>query len=134
MEWTQLLAQLVIWGTALSLLTLVAALFAVPMVVCRLPADYFTAPRRHTLGAAAGPGYLLLNVLRNLLGAVLVVFGVVMLFTPGQGLVTLLTGLLIMNFPGKYRLERALVSREGVARTLNWLRRRHGLPPFEHPE
>ncbi len=133
MDWTQLLTELVIWGTALSLVTLLAALVAVPWVVCRLPADYFTTDRRHTLRETAGPFYLLLTVLRNLLGAALVLLGLVMLFTPGQGLVTLLTGLLVMNFPGKYRLERALVSRQGVARTLNWLRRRRGLPPFEAP-
>lgn len=133
MDWATLLTELVIWGTALSLVTLAAALVAVPWVVCRLPANYFTDAHRHRLRDPAGPGYLLLNLLRNLLGAVLVVLGVVMLFTPGQGLVTLLTGLLVMNFPGKYRLERALVARRGVARTLNWLRDRRGLPPFDAP-
>ncbi len=133
MDWTQLLAELVIWGTALSLVTLLIALVAVPWVVCRLPQDYFSRPRRHSLRDRSGPGYLALVVLRNLLGAVLVILGVAMLLTPGQGMVTLLTGLLIMNFPGKYRLERALVSREGVAKTLNWLRRRRGLPPFDRP-
>ncbi len=133
MDWTQLLGELVIWGMALSLITLVVALVAVPWVVCRLPQDYFSRPRRHTLRDQSGPGYLALVVVRNLLGAVLVLAGLAMLFTPGQGMVTLLTGLLIMNFPGKYRLERAVVAREGVARTLNWLRRRRGLSPFDPP-
>ena len=70
---------------------------------------------------------------KNLLGAALVVLGLLMLVTPGQGQVTLLAGLLLMNFPGKYRLERAVVSREGVMRALNWFRRRSGRPPFEPP-
>jgi len=65
---------------------------------------------------------------------VLVLLGVIMLVTPGQGLLTLLIGLLLLNFPGKYRLERWLVLRPGVLRGLNWLRRRHGEPPFEAPE
>ena len=51
--------------------------------------------------------------------------------TPGQGLLTLLVGLLLMNFPGKYRLERWLVGRRGVLTALNWLRRRGGHPPFQ---
>ena len=73
------------------------------------------------------------GLLKNLLGAVLVALGVVMLFTPGQGILTLLAGLLLMNFPGKYRLECWLVQRPGVLRGMNWLRERHGEPPFESP-
>jgi len=76
---------------------------------------------------------LVLVVLKNALGVVLVVLGFIMLFTPGQGLLTLLAGLLLMNFPGKYRLERWLVLRPGVLRGLNWLRQRGGHPPFEAP-
>ena len=56
-----------------------------------------------------------------------------MLVTPGQGLLTLLAGLLLMNFPGKYQLERWLVSRRGVLTALNWLRRRSGQVPFDPP-
>ena len=71
--------------------------------------------------------------MKNLLGALLVVLGLVMLVTPGQGLLTLLAGLLLMNFPGKYRLECWVVLRPGVLRALNWLRGRGGQPPFERP-
>ena len=129
-----LLPDLVFYGSLVSLGTLAAAFVAVPVVVCRLPQDYFTSPRRHRLRDRVGFGYVILNLLRNALGGVLVALGLLMLVTPGQGLVTLLTGLLIMNFPGKYRLERALVARRGVARTINWLRHRRGLPPFDPPE
>ena len=44
-----------------------------------------------------------------------------------------LVGLLLMNFPGKYRLERWLLRRPGVLGALNWLRGRRGLPPFDPP-
>jgi hypothetical protein len=53
-----------------------------------------------------------------------------MLFTPGRGFLTLPAGLLLMNFPGKCRLERWLVQRPGMLRSLNWLRTRRGKPPF----
>jgi hypothetical protein len=46
---------------------------------------------------------------------------------------TLLIGLLLMNFPGKYQAERWLLLRPGVLRALNWLRERHGRAPFEIP-
>jgi len=62
-----------------------------------------------------------------------VLMGLLMLVTPGQGVMTLLVGLLLMNFPGKYRMERWLVMRPGVLRALNWLRRRRGQRPFAAP-
>lgn len=44
--------------------------------------------------------------LRNVLGAILLVAGIAMLVLPGQGVPTILISLGLMNFPGKYRLER----------------------------
>jgi hypothetical protein len=130
----QILPDLVLWGSVLSLVTVVGTIVAVPLVISRLPADYFSDPRRHPVREAAGPGILVLNGLRNLFGSCLLAIGIVLLFTPGQGLLTVLAGLMIMNFPGKYHLERAIVAREGVFRALNWFRRRHGHPPFEPPK
>jgi hypothetical protein len=128
------LQQLILWGSGLSIVALIATVIGMPWVVARLPSDYFNRPVRsvwRNLGQE--PLYALaLGFLKNLLGAVLVLLGLVMLFTPGQGLLTLLAGLLLMNFPGKYQLERALVERPGMLRALNWLRARHGAPPF-HP-
>ena len=53
-----------------------------------------------------------------------------MLVLPGQGLLTLLVGFLLVDAPGKYRLERWLVSRKAVLRPINWLRRRKGRQPL----
>lgn len=109
-----------------------ATLLAIPWVVSRLPADYFDHTRRERWQSSSEAPLpaLLLGLAKNLLGVILVVLGVVMLFIPGQGLLTILIGLLLMNFPGKYRLERWLVHRPGVLRSLNWLRSRRGRPPF----
>lgn len=122
-------------ATAVSLVALVFSMFALPIVVARLPADYFSQPRRSRWAENHGsPGArLALGFAKNALGAVLVVLGIMMLVTPGQGLLTLLIGLLLMNFPGKYQLERWLVLRPGVLRALNWIRKRRGCPPFEAP-
>ncbi|MEP5569350.1 MAG: hypothetical protein ABJN62_16030 [Halioglobus sp.] len=122
---------LLFWGSVLSVATLVATVLAVPWVVARLPADYFSTPRRHPLREQQGLGAWALSLLKNILGGLLLLIGVVLLFMPGQGILMMLVGLLIMNFPGKYRLERILVAREGVFRALNWLRTKRSLPPFE---
>lgn len=129
------LPQLLWWASGLSLATLLATLVAVPWVVARLPRDYFSRANRSSWqhGEDTSLAGWALTSLKNLLGAVLVMLGVLMLFTPGQGILTLLVGLLLMNFPGKYHLEQVLVARPGVFRALNWLRGRRGVEPFELP-
>jgi hypothetical protein len=45
-------------------------------------------------------------------------------------LLTLLVGVFLLDFPGKYAFEKWLVGRPGVLRMINWLRRRRGRPPL----
>jgi hypothetical protein len=70
---------------------------------------------------------------KNLLGGILVLAGLIMLLTPGQGLLTLLAGLVIMNYPGKFALERWLITRPLVLPAVNRLRRRRSHPPLRAP-
>ena len=129
-------ARLLWWASGLSVLAVIATAVGVPWVVARLPHDYFSRKSRAVWRRSAPEPLLamVLSVLKNLLGAVLLVLGIIMLVTPGQGLLTILIGLMLMNFPGKYRLERWMVLRPGVLRALNWLRRRRRQPPFDHPD
>lgn len=124
------------WSTGMSLVAVVATAIGVPWVVSRLPVDYFNREKREAWRHMGGEPFfaLALGLAKNAFGAVLVVLGTIMLVTPGQGLLTLFIGLLLMNFPGKYRLERWLVSRPEVLRGLNWMRERHRQPPLHAPE
>ena len=135
MEFLTTWQQPLLWASGLSLLAAVATIFAVPWVVIRLPQDYFVSEERHAWRATPGEPFFVLvfAVLKNVLGLVLVLLGLIMLVTPGQGVLTLLMGLLLMNFPGKYRVERWLVLQPGVLRGLNWLRERRGHQPFDTP-
>jgi hypothetical protein len=67
---------------------------------------------------------------KNLLGYILIAAGIVMLVLPGQGTLTILIGILLVDFPGKYRLERWVVGRGPVLQSINWFRRRAGRPPL----
>jgi len=129
------LETLLWWGSGLSLAALVATVIGVPWVVARLPSDYFNQSHRAVWRFSGDEPLfaLVLGGLKNVVGAVLVLLGLVMLLTPGQGLLTLMVGLLLMNFPGKYQLERWLVGRPGVLGALNWLRSRGGHEPFDPP-
>ncbi len=123
------------WLAGGSLVMLLLGLIAGSWLVMRMPADYFCRRRpqplvNRSLHPLLGWGLVLW---RNLLGLVFVVAGLVMLVTPGQGVLTLLLGLVLMDYPGKFALERWLVRRPLVLRMLNLLRRRRGCPPLIRP-
>jgi len=120
-----------LWTWPLLALLFVGSLLFVPWALVRLPADYFHhASRRKTQWGSLHPALrLLLRIGKNLLGLAFVALGVAMLVLPGQGLLTILVGVLFLDFPGKFRCERWLVSRKPVLRAANWLRaQRHRAP------
>nr|WP_320009832.1 PGPGW domain-containing protein [uncultured Desulfobulbus sp.] len=116
-----------------SLCTFVLSILAVPWIIGRLPVDYFVSnwqrstqqPRQHL-----GMGLLRL-VLRNIVGVLLLLAGFVMLFLPGQGILTMIIGLCLIDFPGKRQLLQGIVSRVTVQQGLNWVRRKKGKAAFE---
>jgi hypothetical protein len=121
--------------TGIVVFSVVAFLLGVivtPLMLIRLPHDYFVR-RESVPPPSLTVGRALLLVVRNAFGAVLIVLGSLMLVLPGQGLITLFVGLLVLDFRGKRKLERRLVARPGVLRVLNGLRSRAGRAPLEIP-
>jgi hypothetical protein len=101
-----------------------------------MPADYFL---RITPGAESRQSRhpalrAVLLIAKNLLGGVLFLSGLLMLALPGQGLLSILLGVSLLDFPGKRRLELYIVTRKVVSRTMNWMRARAGRPPLRLPE
>jgi hypothetical protein len=116
-----------------SLGVLVLGVLLVPVVVARLPADYLTRepPALGLAGLRTAPLRFALRVLRNLLGALLLLAGIAMLVLPGQGILTMLAGLSLMSVPGKRRLERRLLRLPGVRAVVTAIRRRAHQPPLQ---
>jgi hypothetical protein len=104
-------------------------------VVLRLPADYFQADRRPPPASSSAVLRPLARVARNALGLVLILVGGLLALPgiPGQGLLTMLIGLMLVEFPGRRRLERRLAAWPGLLATLNGLRARFGKPPLMPP-
>ena len=120
----------------LSVLTFIGSLVLMPILVARLPVDYFQySRRRHSYAKDRHPMVHLAAVaLKNTLGFVLLLAGIVMLVLPGQGILTILIAIALMDFPGKYRLEKAIVRREPVFKALNWIRHKAGAPTLLAPD
>ena len=119
----------------IGVVSLVASLVLLPFLVVRIPTDYFRHEQReHEYLHDRHPAvHHVVVILKNALGVVLVLAGLAMLVLPGQGLLTLLIGLMLTDFPGKYRLEKRLIAQPGVLKAVNWLRARAGHPPLEPP-
>lgn len=120
-----------IWGLGMAALaSFIGSLLVIPWLVVRIPVNYFCDEYRHRVPWARQHPVIrwLLLILKNLLGLVFLLLGIAMLVLPGQGLLTILIALVLLNFPGKYRLERRLFSVPSVRKGANWLRRRAGRP------
>jgi Putative transmembrane protein (PGPGW) len=118
---------------SLSAASFVVSIIGVPWYVKRLPEDYFSRREQEKLGIERQPRTLwdsTLIVLQNVVGAMLVFAGLAMLILPGQGLLTLLVGVLMMDFPGKRRIQRRVLAIPSVLKAVNTLRQRSGEPPL----
>lgn len=111
-----------------SIVAVVATAVLVPIVVARMPADYFVRKSDERRGNPV------LVVLKNIAGVLLVLLGIAMLVLPGQGILTLVLGLGLIDFPGRRRLELKVMSRPSVLKAINALRRRAGRGPLEMPQ
>jgi len=123
-------AGLMGWMLAASAVSLALVLAALPVVVARLPADYLD-PARPAPAPPRAAGRWAARALRNALGVVFLVVGVALLVLPGQGLLTMLIGLMMVDFPGKRRLERRILTRPAILRAVNRVRERRGQAPLK---
>jgi hypothetical protein len=134
-SWVREYQDLLQWLGGLSLLMFIATLIAFPLVIIYLPQDYFVRHERDPAHQRRRhPAvWLTLTIFKNVFGWALILAGMAMLVLPGQGLLSILIGATLANFPGKYALERRLVTRPAVSRSLNRIRARANKPPLDIP-
>jgi hypothetical protein len=103
---------------------------AVPWFIVRVPDDYFVHSRRPDPAWRVSWLRWVWLAAKNLLGLGFLFMGILMLVLPGQGILTILIALTLLDFPGKFRLERWVVTRRGVLDSINWVRKRNGRKPL----
>ena len=133
LEWLSDNEILLTWLSLISLATFIISLLALPWLVSLIPGDYFQYQDRHATALKKRHPVIRLMLLcgKNLLGVVLLCGGLLMLFLPGQGLLTMAVGMLLMDYPGKFHLERRIVGHPSVLKSINWLRAKRSRPPIE---
>jgi hypothetical protein len=136
LDWIRSYESLLWWLGAASVVMFVGSVTAIPWLVTRIPADYFVH-HQHYIDRWK-PRHPLLRfaflTLKNLFGVLLVLAGVAMLVMPGQGILTIVVGLIFLDFPGKFAMEQYFVRRKAVLGAMNWIRAKASRPPIEAPE
>ncbi|MGB0845912.1 MAG: PGPGW domain-containing protein [Thiolinea sp.] len=116
------------WLGLISLFMFIFSLLLLPWLIKKIPDNYFQRkPEKSGLSTLLSPR----NLIRNIIGFCILLAGLAMFVLPGQGILTALVGIAIMKFPGKFRLERWLISRNGVLPAVNWFRRKTNSPELK---
>ncbi|HSF67586.1 MAG TPA: PGPGW domain-containing protein [Nitrospiraceae bacterium] len=117
--------------TVASIVGFVGTLIAIPLILVRLPADYFdTRTPRHWMKDHHPVLRLSGLIIKNVVGIVFLLAGFAMLFLPGQGLLTMLIGISLMDFPGKRALEAKMVGQPTLLSAINAMRQKFDKPPL----
>jgi hypothetical protein len=132
LEWIGLGSAAGWWIVIASAAMLFAALIAIPLAIVRIPIDYFAHPRRSDVEWPRRRPWFRWAwlIAKNVLGCALFVLGSLMLVLPGQGLLTLLIAITLLDFPGKFRVQRWVATRRGVSHSINWIRAKAGKDPL----
>jgi hypothetical protein len=120
-------------GVLVFVVTFVVNLGIVSFILVRLPPNYFSSAYERNFLSGRHPALHAAGIIgKNALGILLVAIGILLSIpgVPGQGLLTILLGIMLLNFPGKRRLEQKLLSRPGVLKTINRLRLKFDKPPL----
>ena len=126
--------QRALLGVVVFLITFTGSLGLVSLILIKLPADYFCSHYDRQIWSGRAPALRITAAVgKNILGIMLIMLGIIMSLpgVPGQGLLTILLGIMLVDFPGKDRLERKLLHRPAIRNSIDKLRARFNKPPLE---
>lgn len=128
--WSRYQQEVWVLGIASAAMLVISAML-IPYLIVRLPADFYAESngrrrlfeQRPVLRAA-------FLAVKNTIGGFLLVAGILMLVLPGQGILTILAALALLDFPGKRNLEMRILHRPTILKSINWVRQRAGREPL----
>jgi UPF0716 family protein affecting phage T7 exclusion len=121
-------------GVMIFVGTLLFSLAMVAFLLLRLPPGYLQSAEEEPFWPGRPQWQrVLARIGKNLLGVVLVAVGILLSLPgiPGQGVLTIVIGVMLLDIPGKRRIERKVLGRRRVLASINRLRARFGRAPLE---
>lgn len=132
--WASMTWGNVLLGIVLFLVSLAVSFLSIGIVMVKVPPNYFsTHYKRDFLPGSSWAVRWGAVILKNILGVFLIILGIVLSLpgVPGQGILTILLGLIMLDIPGKRPLEARIIKRPSVLSAINRLRAKYAKPPLE---
>ncbi len=130
-SWHSLTWADIIFGLAMVIVPAVISVVIAAIVMVKMPENYFSShyqadfmpntPWLARWGAV---------IIKNIVGFILILAGIAMLVGPGQGILTILIGIILVDIPGKRPIEAKIIKRPNVLYAVNKLRKRYNKPPL----
>ncbi len=118
------------WLGVVSSIIFLISLLSIRWLVCMIPSDYFIKKEQSKFKSNYPVAWIISSIIKNIFGYVLIFGGILMLVLPGQGLITIFIGLMLSNYPGKYKIEKKIIAIPRIFKTINWLRKKSDEPPL----
>ena len=131
--WESLTWGKIAFGVGMFIVSFTLSMLAVGIVMVKIPEHYFSS--NHERDFLPGSPWIVrwgAVILKNLLGALLIIIGIILSLpgVPGQGLLTILLGLIMLDIPGKRPIEAKIIQRPTILAAVNNLRARYNKPPL----
>ena len=131
--WVSLTLGKVLVGVGLFLLSFAISFVAIGIVMVKLPANYFST--HYVQDFLPDSPWLVrwgVVIAKNIAGVLLILLGIILSLpgVPGQGILTILLGLIFVDIPGKRPLEARIIKRPTVLAAVNKLREKYNKPAF----
>jgi hypothetical protein len=132
-KWQAVTLEQILIFAGLFLASLAFSFIVLAVVMVKIPENYFSSHYQQSF-MPNSPFLVRWGVViaKNLLGVFLVILGIILSLpgVPGQGLLTILLGLIMLDIPGKRPLEARIIKRPSILSAINNLRGRFNKPPL----
>lgn len=132
-SWASLSWSTVLLGVGLFVVSLTVSFAAIGIVMVKIPENYFSS--HYVRDFLPNSPWLVrwgAVIAKNIAGFILIVIGIILSLpgVPGQGVLTILLGLIMIDIPGKRPLEAKIIQRPAVLSAINKLRAKYDKPPL----
>ena len=126
LEYTNTYKNFIFWISLVSLTIFIISILSIRWLVLLIPENYFKEKKNSILKEEYFFYWIAFKFIKNSLGYLLIIVGILMLVLPGQGILTIFIGMILSDYPGKYYIEKKIIQSSIILRTINSIRKRSG--------
>ena len=131
LEYTNTYKSFIFWISLVSLTIFIISILSIRWLVLLIPENYFKEKKNSILKEKYFFYWVAFKFIKNSLGYLLIIGGILMLVLPGQGILTIFVGMILSDYPGKYHIEKKIIQSSIILRTINSIRKKSGKKPLK---